>query len=137
VKRLRTAICVAAAAFLASIAPARATPLTVGNVPVRFALKRGFHPSQSTRVLPLVYRVTYGGCENAAPPFAGYVLVWSRDRLAVTLLLRPAPPPVPGRICPDVLWVAHLEARITLPHALGARTLYDGAVHPPRPVHAT
>jgi hypothetical protein len=120
-----------------SLASARAVPLTVGNVPVRFALKRGFHPSRSTRALPLVYRVTYGGCEKAAPPFAGYVLVWSRHRLTVTLLLRPAPPPVPGRICPDVLWVAHLEARIALPHSLGARTLYDGAAHPPRAVRAT
>lgn len=121
-------------ACLASLAPARATPLTVGNVPVRFALKRGVHVSASTRVLPLVYRVTYGGCEKAPPPFAGYVLVWSRHRLTVTLLLRPVPPPAPGKICPDVAWVAYLEERIRLPHALGPRRLYDGAVKPSQAV---
>jgi hypothetical protein len=137
VKRLGTAICIAGAAWLASVAPARATPLTVGNTPVRFALKRGFHPSSAGRTLPLVYRVTYGGCERAPPPFAGYVLVWARHRLTVTLLLRPAARPAPGIICPDVAWVAHLETRIALPHALGARALYDGATKPPRLVHAS
>jgi hypothetical protein len=103
-------------------------------VPVRFALKRGFHPSRSTRTLPLLYRVTFGGCEKAPPPFAGYALVWSRHRLTVTLLLRPAPSPVPGRVCPDVEWVTYVEERIALPHALGPRRLYDGATKPPSAV---
>jgi hypothetical protein len=114
-----------------SLVPARATPLTVGNVPVRFALKRGFHPSRSSRTLPLIYRVTFGGCEKAPPTFAGYALLWARHRLTVTLFVRPAPAPVPGKICPDVQWVTYVEERIALPHALGARTLYDGATHPP------
>jgi hypothetical protein len=135
-RRLGTATCVAAALMLAPLASARATPLTVGNVPVRFSLKRGFHPGPSTRALALVYRVTFGGCEKGPPPFAGYVLDWAPRRLTVTLLLRPVPPPAPGKICPDVVWAVNLVERITLPHALGTRTLYDGAPQPPRRVRS-
>jgi hypothetical protein len=123
--------------MLTSLAPARAKPLTARNVAVRFSLKRGFHPTPSTRALELVYRVTFGGCENGPSPFAGYVLSWAPRRLTVTLLLRPLPPPVPGRICPDIEWVAHLAQRITLPHALGPRALYDGSTHPARLVRAS
>jgi hypothetical protein len=119
---------------MASLTPAHAKPLTAGNVPVRFSLERGFHPTSSTRALPLVYRVTFGGCERGPPPLAGYVLLWAPRSLTVTLLLRPVAPPPPGRICPSVVWAVNEVQRITLAHALGSRKLYDGAAHSLRAV---
>jgi hypothetical protein len=137
VRRLGIALCIAGAASAASLAPAYATPLTVGNVPARFALERGSHVTSSARVLQLVYDVSYGGCQGAPPQvqsFAGYVLSWTPHRLTVTLLLRPVPPPPPHAICPLVELASIATQRITLPHALGRRRLYDGATKPPSPV---
>jgi hypothetical protein len=132
VRRFCSAVCACAVLWPLLAAPAGATPLTVGTVPVRFALKRGFHVKRSTRVLPLVATETYGVCE-APPQFAGYALFWEPHRLTVTLYVRPVPPPPrpPGTVCPALAIVKLVSERVTLPHALGARKLLDGATKPP------
>jgi hypothetical protein len=131
VRRLGIALCVTGAVCLASAVLAGGAPLAASNVPVRFSLARGSHPSRSTRVLSLVYHVTFGGCETGPPPFAGYALAWTPHRLTVTLFLRPATPFPAGRICPLIERIQSVVERIKLPHALGRRTLYDGATNPP------
>jgi hypothetical protein len=135
VRRFCSALCTCAGVWALTTPSAGATPLTTGTVPVRFALKRGFHLRPSTRVLALVFRETYGGCEQP-PQFAGYTLFWEPHRLTVTLLVRPLGLPPSNTPCPLVAYVKYVGERVTLPRALGARKLLDGATHPPRLVGA-
>ena len=52
-RRLGTVLCVVTTVCLTWCA--HASPLSSGTEAVPFRLKRGFHPTPSTRVLPLVY----------------------------------------------------------------------------------
>jgi hypothetical protein len=107
--------------------------LTVGTLPVRFVLARGFHAKPSVHVLSLVFRETSGACEPP-PQFAGYVLFWEPHRLTVTLLLRPPSPPHSNVPCILVAHSKQVDERVTLRRALGARKLFDGSTSPPTPV---
>jgi hypothetical protein len=128
-------LCSCAASWSLPAASAYATPLSAGTVPVRFALKRGFHVKPSTRVLPLVFAEVYSPCEAPAQ-FAGYELFWQPRRLTVTLLVRPTPRAPSTVPCPDVAIAKQVDERVTLPRALGSRKLFDGATNPPTPVRA-
>ena len=131
-RRLGTVLCVVTTVCLTWCA--HASPLSSGTEAVPFRLKRGFHPTPSTRVLPLVYLVTWGGCAPGPPTFARYRLLWRPRQLTVTLFVHRAPPPPAGTVCPLDVRFGFAAERIRLPHALGWRALFDGSAKPPRRV---
>jgi hypothetical protein len=107
----------------------------------QFTFPDGFHPGPKTRVLPLMVSTSRGGCVGWS-----YVerteLEWQPRRLVVTVFVHPSPPLPPAsptrpgvrRVCPANLIVRYTVDRVTLPHPLGRRGVFDGSWFPPKRV---